>query len=79
MSYEYFDELPGEAKSRYSKKLQAMKLSECPYRLPADVWVDNPTSWPEIEYPDVYVYLINTPGHYIFYVSNFQKGPPTHF
>ena len=50
MSYEYFDELQDEAKSRYKKKLEAVGLNECPYRLPANDWVNDPTKWPEIDY-----------------------------
>lgn len=62
MSYSYFDSLDGEARTRYQKLIKVAKLQECPYRLPADVWINDPTKWPEIEYPDVYDYLINTPG-----------------
>ena len=47
-----------------------MKLSNLKnahiYRLPADTWKDNPTLWPELEYPEVYDYLINVPGVYIY-------------
>ena len=35
---------------------------DCWYRLPADIWCDNPVQWPEIKYPDIYDYLINTHG-----------------
>lgn len=34
----------------------------CPYQLPGDAWVDDPTKWPSLEWPEVYDYLINTPG-----------------
>ena len=30
----------------------------CPYKLPADVWMDDPTQWPPLSYPDLYHYLI---------------------
>ena len=62
MSYEYRDTLKEESKSRYFKKLKVAELNECPYRLPAGVWLDDPTKWPDIQYPDIYDYLINTPG-----------------
>ena len=26
-----------------------------PYRLPADIWSDNPVQWPEIKYPDIMI------------------------
>ena len=62
MSYQYFDELPGEAKERYLEKLNAVKLKECPYRLPAGCWSSDLATWPNLEYPDIYEYLVETPG-----------------
>ena len=62
MSYEYYDSLNAEAKSRYSKKLEIAQLKECPYRLPAGEWKDDTTLWPNIHYGDIYDYLINSPG-----------------
>ena len=64
MSCEYFNTLNDESRTRYLQKLEAVKLKEYPYRFPADTWKDNPTLWPELEYPEVYDYLINTPGVY---------------
>ena len=29
----------------------------CPYRLPADAWVDDPTQWPPLSYPDFFNFL----------------------
>ena len=37
----------------------------CPYKLPADVWMDDPTQWPPLSYPHLYHYLIKTPVVYI--------------
>ena len=65
MSYEYFNTLNDESRTRYLKRLEFAKLKEYPYRFPADTWKDNPTLWPELEYPEIYDYLINTPGVYI--------------
>ena len=62
MSYEYLDNLDAEAKERYRKKIELVGLNICPYKMPADAWKNNPTEWPDVEYPDVYDYLINTPG-----------------
>ena len=62
MAYNYLDGLNAEAKHRYFKKLDTVKLKDCPYRLPADSWLNDPRQWPNIEYPDIYDYLINTPG-----------------
>ncbi|XP_053391418.1 uncharacterized protein LOC128554195 [Mercenaria mercenaria] len=62
MSYDYYDKLNDEQKVRYKAKIGAAGLDQCPYRLPGDCWVNNPARWPKLEYPDVYEYLINTPG-----------------
>ena len=62
MSYDYLDSLDTEARNRYLHKLRAIGLKDCPYRLPADAWMNDPTQWPDIECPDIYDYLINTPG-----------------
>ena len=78
MSYEYFDTLEDVARSRYMTKLQAVKLNECPYRLPADTWKDDPTKWPELDYPDVYDYLINTPGVFTRETMKSRKALEAH-
>lgn len=66
MSYEYFDSLTGDVKSRYLKKIELANLKECPYRLPAGIWKDDTSLWPNVHYGDIYEYLINTPGKNIF-------------
>ena len=62
MSYDYSDNLDAEAKMLYVAKLEAAELKECPYKLRADCWLDDPKKWPKVEWPDVYEYLINSPG-----------------
>jgi len=66
MNVDYFSFLKDDARSRYLEKLDIVGLNECPYRLPADIWKEDPTNWPDIEYPDIYEYLINTPGKHIY-------------
>lgn len=61
MSYDYYDRLPDIAKVRYNCKLEAIGLIECPYRLPAGSWINDPTQWPEVEWGDLYSYLIESP------------------
>ena len=44
-----------------------MSAEECletldPYKLPDDQWVDDLSRWPPVDYPDLYTYLIETPG-----------------
>ena len=36
----------------------------CPCKLPAVVWMDDPTQWPPLSYPDLHHYLIETAGIY---------------
>ena len=62
MSYEYLDNLENDAKIRYKKKLEVADLQDCPYRLPANVWKEDTSVWPNFHYGDIYDYLINTPG-----------------
>ena len=51
-----------KAKERYAAKLATIEMDCCPYQLPADAWVNDPTHWPPLEWPEVYQYLIDTPG-----------------
>ena len=62
MHGDYLSSLKADSKPRYRQKLDLVGLKDCPYCLPADIWCDNPVQWPEIDYPDIYDYLINTPG-----------------
>ncbi|XP_033118596.1 uncharacterized protein LOC117118188 [Anneissia japonica] len=62
MSYEYSDKLNLVARERYGAKLQAAGLESCPYKLEAGCWKNDPTKWPDVQYPDIYSYLVETPG-----------------
>ena len=62
MNADYFSSLKADSKPRYRQKLYLVGLKDCLYHLPADTWCDNPVQWPEIEYPSIYDYSINTPG-----------------
>ncbi|XP_076090454.1 uncharacterized protein LOC143062652 isoform X1 [Mytilus galloprovincialis] len=64
MSYNYQESLNGEALSRYQCKLDLISCKECPYKLPAGVWQNNPCKWPDVQWGDVYSYLIDSPGVY---------------
>ncbi len=59
-----FQALDHDAKERYLKKLKISGQDKCPYQIPADCWLNEPTQWPSLEWPEVYEYLINTPGVY---------------
>lgn len=58
----YFDTLDPEAKKRYKEKLGILGLDSCPYLIPEDAWQDKVTSWPPVDWPSIYGYLIDTPG-----------------
>ena len=51
-----------KAKQRYLRKLKVIEIDMCPYMIPADSWKNDPTSWPQLEWPEVYSYLVETPG-----------------
>ena len=61
MNADYFSSVKANSKPRYRQKLDFVGLKDCPYCLPANIWCDNPVQWPEIEYPNIYDYVINTP------------------
>ena len=56
------EEISGEVKLHYSEKLKLVNLDLCPYQIPADSWKNDPTNWSALEYPDIYHYLVETPG-----------------
>lgn len=47
--YEYEENLNAEASKRY-KKVMLIGLPKCPYKYPADNWLDDPTEWPPLSY-----------------------------
>ena len=70
----YRDSLKGSDKGRYEKKLRCL-YNEAnkenhpldrldPYQLDGEVWIDDPSLWPEVEFPHIYVYLIDTPREF---------------
>ena len=58
--------------------METVKLKECPHRLPANMQKDNPVLCPELEYPEIYDYLINTPGVYTKEVMESRKSLEVH-
>ena len=59
MSCNYQQTLNGESLSPYKSKLSVINCKECPYKLPAGVWENN--KWPDLQYGDMYSYLIESP------------------
>lgn len=45
-------------------KLSAGVQLPDPYSLPACEWVKDMKRWPNVQWPDIYMYLINTPSKY---------------
>lgn len=64
MSSDFFEGLPGEARSSYKQKMDLTVLKDCLYRFPQGAWVENPTKWPEFDFHDTY--LIDTSGISIY-------------
>ena len=60
MSYSYQETLNGKSLSRYKSKFSVINCKECPYKLSAGVWENNTCKWPDLQYGDVYSYLIES-------------------
>ena len=70
----YLDSLKGSDRLRYENKFRCLynttdkenMLLEAldPYQLGSESWVDDPSVWSEVEFPHIYVYLIDTPGKF---------------
>jgi hypothetical protein len=58
----YMNSLAPDALVRYKAKLAALGLEICPYEHPDSAWTSDPKEWPDVEYPDIYHYLIETPS-----------------
>ena len=65
MESDYQSSLDYEAKKRYKEKLvlETEELED-PYALSEEAWSDNVTKWPNVEFGDIYNYLIDSKGHY---------------
>ena len=72
MSYSYQETLNGELLSRYKSIWRVINCKECPYKLPVDVWENNTCKWSDLQYGDMYSYLIESPCTLppFFYVNN---------
>ena len=60
----YFHGLDDISKKRYCEKLKLCGLSEDPYIISKDKWTTERKFWPQIVFPDIYVYLVETPSPY---------------
>lgn len=62
MSFDYYEGLDTVSRSRYDEKISLIGLNECPYKLPAGSWENNPLRWPNLHLGNVFTYLLKTPG-----------------
>ena len=61
---EYYEQLEQNAKERYAVKLNIDLHIDDPYMLNMRPGIDACTVMPDIQYPDIYNYLINTSSPY---------------
>ena len=52
------------SKKRYAEKLKIVGIAECPYTVPTELWKNNPAYKPNLEHPEVYQCLIESPGNF---------------
>ena len=64
MTYNYHDNLSGKDRVRYDEKLEMIGLQKCPYKVKGDAWISDTRKWPDIEYAQIFNYLINSPRKY---------------
>ena len=62
---DYQSSLDYEAKKRYKEKLvlESEELDDL-YALSEEAWSDDVTKWPNVEFGDIYNYLIDSKGRY---------------
>ena len=62
---EQIKHLDSAAFSRYKQKLSLSGFDvPDPYSLPSAAWSDSVSSWPSVDYGNIYNYFVNTPGMY---------------
>ena len=63
MLSQYFYSLDYTARKRYLEKLKVDgETLPDPYGITEDLWLDEVTKWPSVEFGDLYTYLIDTKG-----------------
>ena len=63
MLSQYFYSLDYTARKRYLEKLKVDgETLPDPYGITEDLWLDDVTKWPSVEFGDLYTYLIDTKG-----------------
>ena len=57
---DFFKQLDVRGKHRYHEKLQILGLCSDPYATTSKNWESDPNLWPNVEYPDIFNYLIDS-------------------
>ena len=57
---EFYDQLDIGGKQRYRQKLQLLGICCDPYATKSEEWECNPDLWPNVEFPDICAYLIES-------------------
>ena len=55
-----FKQLDAVGKSRYNEKLGMLGITTDPYMTPKDGTTTPPARWPDVSFPDICVYFIQT-------------------
>ena len=61
---DFFKQLDATDKKRYKEKLSKLGLHIDPYLMNADQWSTSRNVWPSVEFPDICIYLLNSPSPY---------------
>lgn len=86
----YVDSMPEEARQFYFKKLevcgpnQQFNVLPDPYTITSDLWSNDPSHWPDLQYGDLYNFLVYKTGKMYIYVVNYSRrrimgGPVAHW
>ena len=59
---DFFKQLDARGKRRYDEKLEILGLCSDPYATTSEDWESDPDCWPNVEFPDILNYLIDSPS-----------------
>ena len=59
---DFFKQLDARGKRRYDEKLEILGLCSDPYATTSEDWESDPDCWPNVEFPDIFNYLIDSPS-----------------
>ena len=60
---DYQQGLSSSQKELYRRKVELLRIPD-PYTIPQEKWKDDVASWPQVEFGQIYTYLIDTPGQF---------------